>query len=451
MAIDNFPAALVPIIQTGMLEHEFHQALRSVLRYRMICDREEFSTGIGETLTKTRAGLLPTATTPAVPSASATPVNGGFTNLDNGMTPGQWSVEQYTIGINQYNFTLDLNIIAAKVAIASRFIQNVVSLGEQAARTMDELARNNLFSAYLSGNTFVRTTLGSAGATIAVDDVRGFMQTFVNGVLTAIGGGNTMSVVVGADVYTLSAFTVDSSNVSLTPGGKSGTLTFSTSVTVLDGTAGNAVVSAVAPAIIRPNARAASTALQATDTLSMANLLDAKAKLELNAVPKSSGFFNCYLDPVSSRQLFADPDFKILFQGATSESAEFRAGNLTSPFLGLRFLPTTEAFVQPHPTIAGAFIRRPIIVGQGALIEGDFAGIEEVAMQASGGDGIANIADGVVMVTRPPIDRLAQNIAQSWYWIGGFCAPSDTTTNANTVPTATNAAFKRAVVIEHVG
>ena len=56
-----------------------------------------------------------------------------------------------------------------------------------------------------------------------------------------------------------------------------------------------------------------------------------------------------------------------------------------------------------------------------------------------------------VGLTREAIDRLQQIIAQSWYWIGGFCAPSDTTTTPNTIPTATNAAFKRAVVVEHIG
>ena len=60
------------------------------------------------------------------------------------------------------------------------------------------------------------------------------------------------------------------------------------------------------------------------------------------------------------------------------------------------------------------------------------------------------LIDGVD-VTREPIDRLQQIIAQSWYWIGGFCAPSDTTTTPSTVSTATNAAFKRAVMIEHFG
>ena len=46
---------------------------------------------------------------------------------------------------------------------------------------------------------------------------------------------------------------------------------------------------------------------------------------------------------------------------------------------------------------------------------------------------------------------LQKIVAQSWYWIGGFCAPTDTTTNPTTVPTATNAAYKRAVMVEHFG
>jgi hypothetical protein len=228
----------------------------------------------------------------------------------------------------------------------------------------------------------------------------------------------------------------------------SGVLTFSGNVSVSDGTAGNAVTAANASVIVRPSQRATTGALNATDMLTMSCLLDAVAKLRMNAVPEIDGVYNCYLDPVSARQLFADPDFKQLFQGATSANQVFRQG-MTNDFLGLRFIPTTEAFVQAHPTLAGLMVRRPIICGQGALIEGDFAGMaaEDVVPK----DSIVAVVDDVAMVTREPIDRLQQIIAQSWYWIGGFCAPSDTTTNPTTIPTATNAAFKRAAMVEHIG
>ena len=440
MGIQNFPPALQPIIQQGFLEREFEQALRSRLGYRAIADREEIAVGIGETLTKTRAGLKPSVTIPLAPASN--------NNFDNGLTPSTWGVEQYTITINHYAATTDLNMVTSRVGIASQFLQNAYVNGEQAARSLDELARNALFNAYFGGNTRVRSTLGAAGPAVSVDDIRGFQTAFVNGVQQPVSSANPLTVAVGANSYTLVGATADASNNSFAPNGVSGVLTFSASVSVADGTQGNTVTASNAPVILRPAGATNTAALTAGATLTMSNLLDAVSRLRMNAVPEVDGVYNCYLDPVSARQLFADPDFKQLFQGATSANQVFRRG-MVNQFLGLRFLPTTEAFVQTHPSLSGLMVRRPIICGQGALIEGDFAGMaaDDVAPK----DSIVNVVDGVAMVTREPLDRLQQIIAQSWYWIGGFCAPSDTTTNPTTIGTATNAAFKRAVMIEHIG
>ncbi len=440
MGIQNFPAALQPIIQQGFLEREFQAALTSRLGYRMCADRQDFAVGIGETLTKTRAGLKPSVTTPTSPATN--------TNLDNGLTPVTYGVEQFTITLNHYAATTDLNMVTSRVGIASQFLLNAAINGEQAARSLDELARNALFAPYFGGNTRVRTTLGSAGISLSVDDVRGFQMVFVNGVQTPVGGSTSLTVNVGSNSYTLVGVSPDAANASTAPSGISGVLTFSTSVSVSDGTAGNAVTAATASSIMRPNNRTTTAGILSNDTLTMGTLLNAVAQLRLNAVPEIDGVYNCYLDPVSARQLFADNDFRQLFQGATSANQVFQRG-MVNDFLGLRFIPTTEAYVQAHPTLSGALIRRPIIVGQGALIEGDFAGMAEADVAPD--DSLISVVDGIAMVTREPIDRLQQIIAQSWYWIGGFCAPSDTTTNPTTVPTATNAAFKRAVMVEHIG
>ena len=440
MGIQSFPAALQPIIQQGFLEREFEQALRSRLGYRACADREDIAVGIGETLTKTRAGLKPTVTTPIPPATN--------TNFDNGLTPTGWGVEQYTITINHYAATTDLNMVTSRVGIASQFLENAYINGEQAARSLDELARNALFNAYFGGNTRVRVSLGSAGPSVSVDDIRGFQIAFVNGVQQAVSGTNPLTVTVGANAYTLIAAVADASNVSTAPNGISGVLTFSGNVSVSDGTSGNTVTASSASVVVRPSQRSNTSQIAAGDILTMSCLLDAVSKLRSNAVPEIDGVYNCYLDPVSARQLFADPDFKQLFQGATSANQVFRQG-MTNDFLGLRFVPTTEAFIQPHPTLAGLMVRRPVICGRGTLVEGDFAGMgaDDVAPK----DSIVSIINNVAMVTREPIDRLQQIIAQSWYWIGGFCAPSDTTTNPTTIPTATNAAFKRAVIVEHIG
>src|SRR3954447_25757001 len=155
MGIQNFPAALQPIIHQGFLEREFQQALTSRLGYRACADRVQIAVGIGETLTRTRAGLKPSITTPLLPSSN--------TSLDNGLTPAGWGVEQYTITINHYAATTDLNMVTSRVAIAGQFLQNAAINGEQAARSLDELARNALFAPYFGGNTRVRIAIGSAG------------------------------------------------------------------------------------------------------------------------------------------------------------------------------------------------------------------------------------------------------------------------------------------------
>jgi len=131
MGIQNFPPALQPIIQQGFLEREFQQALTSRLGYRACADRVKISVGIGETLTRTRAGLKPSVTTPIVPSTN--------TNLDNGLTPTGWGVEQYTISINHYAATTDLNMVTSRVGIASQFLQNAYVNGEQAARSLERI------------------------------------------------------------------------------------------------------------------------------------------------------------------------------------------------------------------------------------------------------------------------------------------------------------------------
>ncbi len=440
MAITNFPPSLQALIQQGFLEREFQHALTSRLGYRAVADREKFAVGIGETLTKTRAGLKPAVTTPLGASTN--------TNLDNGLAPTGYSIEQFTISMNHYAATTDLNIVTSRVGIADQFLLNAAINGEQAARSLDELARNALFASYFGGNTRVRTALASPAPNIAVDDIRGFQQVFVNGVQVNVGAGNPLAVTIGSNAYTVVNVTADASNSSGAPGGVSGVLTLSGNVTVSDGALNSTVFATTGSAIVRPGNRSNTAQLTAADTLTMGALLNAVAILRQNAVPEIDGAFNCYLDPISARQLFADGDFRQLFTGATSANQVFKRG-MVNDFLGLRFIPTTEAYVQTLPGNNNAVVRRPIVCGKGALIEGDFAGM--ISEHIRPADSIVNVIDEVVMVTREPIDRLQQIIAQSWYWIGGFCAPSDVTTNPTTITTATNAAFKRAVMLEHFG
>ena len=195
MAINDLPSSLQSIIQQGYLERKFMQALRAKLGFRMIADREPFSAGIGETITKTRTGLLAAVTTPMAPAA--------VTDFTSGLTNVNYGVEQYTLGVAQYANVMQLNVATAKVAIDDLFLQNAYTLGENAARSVDTLAQLCLYASYMGGNTRVTTTLGSAGTTIHVDDVRGFFQTLsASGQPVAVSSSNTVSVLVNGDAYT---------------------------------------------------------------------------------------------------------------------------------------------------------------------------------------------------------------------------------------------------------
>src|SRR6185437_7768685 len=104
------------------------------------------------------------------------------------------------------------------------------------------------------------------------------------------------------------------SNVSTAPGGISGTLTFSASVT---STVGQAVVSGIAPSIVRPSSRATTAALVAGDTMTMVGcVLQAVTNLRLNNVPTVAGAYNFYLDPQQLQGIFTDSAFQTLFRGA---------------------------------------------------------------------------------------------------------------------------------------
>ncbi|MBO1361784.1 DUF4043 domain-containing protein [Acetobacter sacchari] len=448
MGIENFPASLSAAIQQGYLAREFQDGLESSIGYDATSDKEIFPARIGETLTKTRKGLKSPVTTPMNPTSN--------TNFDNGLTASTWSVEQYTMSIYQYGDTIDLNTVNEGVGIADQFLKNARTNGVQAMQSRDRIARNVLFGGasngvggYLGGNTRVRTTLTATGTTVSVDDIRGFQNVLSStGQVVAISSTAGMTVTIGSSSYTVTAATADSTNVSTAPDGVSGTLTTSANVTVSDGTAGNAVVASTAPLVIRPNNRLTTAALAAGDTLGIQNVLAGVAALRRNNVPTINGAYNCYLDDLQLLGLFRDADFKELYRGAY-QSDTYRHGTVFE-ILGVRFVPTTEAPQQAAISTAAGPIHRALLLGQGALVRGDYANTGNMDIPDVDRS-LLELVDGVAMVTREPLDRLKQIIAQSWYWIGGFALPTDVTANTTIIPTATNSYLKRGVVIESLG
>jgi hypothetical protein len=449
MGIQNLPASLQSVIQQGWLEHAFQKGLRAKLGFRAIADREDFPANIGETITKTRTGLLPAITTPVTPAANS--------DLTSGITPQNYGVEQYVLSVNPFMANMMLNIATSKVAIDSLFLRNASTLAEQAFRSVDTLAANALFNVYLGGNTRVRVTLGAAGVTISVDDIRGFQNTTNTlGQVVAISAGFPVNVTVGANVYSLTGSVADGGNVTTTPGGISGTLTFAAAVTVADGTAGNAVVSAVAPVVIRPTVTASGIQAATTAAISAVNdanagkltmgmILGGKAQMSANGVPvnDSTGMYHMYLDPIQAIGLYSDAAFQQFFRGQVT-SEEYKQG-VVAELLGVRIIETN---LNPVQSLSGANIRRGLLVGQGALVEGVFTNTAYADASGARDAGAVEVVDGIAHITREPIDAALQVVTQTWNYTGGFAVPSDITTNPNTIPTASNSAFKRGIVLE---
>lgn len=447
MAIENLPASLSNIIQQNYLQREFHQSLQSTLGYDSLCDVEPFSTQIGETETRTRAGLFAPVEVPLDPSKN--------TNLDNGLTPRNFTTEQYTMVLNSYGDTSDNNIVTQRVNIDSLVLQTAKNQGIQSVQSIDRLARNAAFDAYLSGNTRVRATLGAPATTIQVDDIRGFTTAIQNGVVTPISGSNTLTVLVGSNEYTLTGYTVDSPNVSTAFRGISGTLTFSTNVSVSDGTLNKPVVSRFAPTILRPNARATTANILSSDLLTLQLCRDAVTQLRNNAVlPLANGFYEIRLDNTASNQLWSDPEFQLLFRGTGFDKEEYKRLRVMEA-LDMRFILTTEA---PQQSLSGVKIHRPLVSGAGSIIKGYFTGLESDIMESlengyslrSSDEYIEyyNVEKKIQHLVRLPLDRLKQIIAQTWLFIGGYSVPTDVTATQNIIPTASNAYFKRSVILE---
>ena len=460
MGINNFPAALQGTIQQGFLDREFEEGLDSVLAYRMCAIQETIPARIGETLTRTRKGRLSPTVTPLVPSAVAA-------NIDNSLSPQSFTMEQYSYTVFEYAQTADVDTLAEMVGIANQMIALSRNNGVAAAQSLERLAKQALFAAYNGGNTFVRTDLGAGSTTTChVDDVRGFQFVLVNGVVTAVSGTNTLTVTETAAVsggvnqtLTVTGVAVDGSSASIYPGslagttdGLSGTLTFNAATLPVSG---DALVALNAPKVFRPSGKITTTQLASGDVLTLNTILNAVAYLRDNGVPAMpDGSYKCILDNTSMRALFADQDFKVLFAGRDL-STEYRSADIVN-LLGVEFIPTTEAYVQapstvPTPNLA-VTVRRPIIIGAEALLQGTFEGLEQW-LNRDGFEpiGYVMLVNDIAQIVRPPLDRLQRTVSMTWTWVGGFAVPTDLTATTSIIPTSSNALYKRAAVIEVAG
>lgn len=413
----TLPASIQAILQNGLLDRQFKDALVPEFLFPQIADMEPWVGGMGDTKIFTRKGLLAPATTPTTGSDPS---------------PSTYTIEQWSVTMDQYSNTMDTNMLGSAMALASKFLADAKTLGINAGQTINQVARNKLYTAYAGGRTWC-TTAGTTDTSIIVQSTAGFEKVLVNGVPTAVSGASPLSVLIAGAANTV---------VGVTPG-TPGTLTLGT--TRID-VAGDSVIAANAPTSIRATGGSAYD-LSSGNIATFANFRSAVARLrKMNVPPLPGGYYAAHIDADTEAELFNDSQFLQALQGRV-DSPIWRDLSI-GRFGGLDWVRNIEAPIILGGSAGTLPVHRPIVMGGNALVNAPFDGQGSLL----GGTGVEDVPEirtinaapgvDVELIVRPPQDRLQQVLGTSWAWTGDFGVPSD-------AGSGDAALYKRAVVIEH--
>lgn len=414
----TLPAAIQAIMQNGLLDRVFQEALLPEFMFPSIAQSRPWRQGVGDTAVFTRTGLLAPTTTPL-----------------GGVDPSTqtYAIEQYSVTMDQYGIAMDTNMLQSSMTLEAKFIEDIEKLGISAGQSLNRISRNKLYNAYAGGRTWC-ITAGTTDTSIQVQSVNGFTTVVVNGVPTPVSGANPLSVTIAGVANTVTGVNV-------------GTRTLTLGTTRVD-VVGDDVVSANAPYSVRSSATPRATAfnLAAGDFATMKSFRGAVARLRAMNVPTFGGYYVAHIDPYVETQLFNDADFKQALQGRV-DSPIFRDLSI-GRFGGIDWVRNNET-----PTLASGTdslavnVHRSIVLGGEALISAPFESMGALLAQTDVADvpsvRMVDVAAGaqVAMIIRPPQDRLQQVIGSAWSWVGDYGVPTDVTSGDA-------ALFKRGVVVE---
>ena len=451
------------IVQENFLERSFHDALFPKTLFRAEATPVAWPAGVGDTQIFSAPGLIPVDARPTAPGIDP--------------TPATYPVEQWQSTIQQYSGTIDTHMPTSMVAIANLFLRNSHQLGLASAQTLNRVARNRLYAAALSGWT-VADGAQAAVTVLRVKRLNGFTRArnpqLVGGSTVRfdlVSAGNPLGVKIfdtagPAEVSrNVVAFTPDTAGDESGPG----TITLSAAVTVLDRAY---VLTDDRSFIVRSGGGNKVDDLSSSDVPTLADIRACVAHLWQQNVPEhSDGRFHCHIDPVSQSKIFNDNEFQrlltalpdyymykqfaigellntVFFRNSECPVAETVVGGMSAlydqrdPFVGELF---------HNGLVTGNKIHRLMFTAQGGMFEyySDLnALITEAGITGKIGDsrivnnGIEIMSDRVQMIIRGPLNRLQDQVATSWKFIGDWPVRTD-------AATGDASRFKRAVVLEH--
>lgn len=454
------PASLLNLVQTGLLERAFHDALFPALRYRAEAQKEKWDANTGVEMIMTRPGLLAPVTKPMVPGQDP--------------TPQTLSYEQWVARLDRYSGTIDTHIPSSVVSNADQFQRNIHALGMQAGQSLNRLPRNELYSKYLGGQTNLIAAAASGDLTLRVASVNGFTEVVTKGTIvrpTTVSTSAPLSITINNAgtliVRNVIGFDLDNPDDPLGPG-----------TLFLDATVGATVAtrapvtSSIKPRVVRSGGGNSVDAIGVSDILQLQDIQQVVSSLRKNNVlPHEDGTFHCHINTDGNNQLFTDPRWERLNQGRGAGQAEYDEffigklfgvsffANNENPDLnnsGARTATSTLAAYSEEigaetTNDSGVNIGRCIVTGRGALYErylDESAYVTEAGTTGKVGEfqvinaGVEVQTDNIRLILRAPVNRTQDVVAATWSITTSFATPSDLTAGGNE-------RYKRAVVIEH--
>lgn len=414
---DQLPAAIQSIMQNGLLERAFQEALRPQLLYPLAGDLMPVSGRVGSKITQTRNGLL----TPQTTSLGGTDP-----------TPEKWSVEQWDVVLEDYGHAITTDLLAGEMSIASEFIRDAMALAQNAGQSLNHIARAKLYEAYAGGRTWV--TAAATSATQTVQSIDGFEFTLAaDGSVVPVSASNPIPVTV------TESGTPDDTVAVI--GASGNTVTLDASVTTI---VGDTIVADSAPFVV--NAGTGNTVandIVAADTIDLADFRAAVVRLRQQNVPTFSGYYVAHVDSYTENQLWDDADFQNVLN--TNINARQFTDLAIGTAAGIIFVRNEE--VPTVTTEAGLTVHRPIVMGARSLINAPFQGYEAAlrsnpALHADITFVDVGVSLPVAYIVNPSTDIMNRFINQAWGWVGDFGVPSDSVTGDA-------ALFKRAVLLQH--
>lgn len=456
------------LVQDGMLERAFHDALFPALLFRADVEPILYPGNVGDTRIFSGKGLITPTLSPLVPGQDPLPVNVQY--------------EQWTATMQKWASTIDTYMPNSIVDIADLFMENAMSLGLHSGQSMNRIVRDFSYNAAMAGNT-VCDTGATAATSIHVARLNGFTLARRPDLAAgspvqfqAVSTNNPLQITVydssgNPQATTVTAYTPDNVGDQIGPG----TLTLSAAVTCA---ARGPVKASNASFIVRSSGGNSVDTLTSSTLFRLQDIRSALARFRLmNVRPQASGFFHCHLDPTSEGQLFGDQELTRLMTSLPDSFVyqEFAIGRL----LGTVFLRNAEcplattviggatnAYVggsagEPFGgeiytngtsyATSGIPVHRPLFSGMGAIKE-YYMNMSDLITEAGvtgkvgepkvTADGIEVNTDRIQLIFRSPQDRLQELVSISWKFYGAYAVRTDVTTGDG-------AAFKRFLVVEH--